>query len=224
MPGQGSACSLAGVGRAHNKTGRVAPILTKGGHMKLCIYGASSRTIDEKYIKATEELCEIAAKRGHTLVFGGGAGGLMGAAARGFERGGAKEIICVAPSFFNVDGVLFERCSEYIYPDTMRERKGIMEEKSDAFIAVPGGIGTFDEFFEIITLRSLARHSKPVAVFNSFGFYNPLLDMLEKCEKEGFVNLSGGNLFGAFENAEELLDYIENGGGEVLCPASFKNV
>lgn len=192
--------------------------------MRICVYGASSRTIDEKYIKATEELGELCARRGHTLVFGGGAGGLMGAAARGFEKGGASEIISVAPNFFNVDGVLFERCTEYIYPDTMRERKAMLEKMSDAFIAVPGGIGTFDEFFEIITLRSLARHKKPVALFNCFGFYNPLLSVLSGLEEKGFVNLSGGNLFGTFEDAAELLDYLESGGTEVALPEKFKNV
>ena len=82
----------------------------------------------------------------------------------------------------------------------------------------------FDEFFEIITLRSLARHQKPVALFNCFGFYNPLLEVLEGLENEGFVNLSGGNLFGTFEDAGELIDYLESGGTEVLCPSKFKNV
>ena len=192
--------------------------------MRICVYGASSRTIDEKYIKATEQLGELCAMRGHTLIFGGGAGGLMGAAARGFKKGGAKEIISVAPNFFNVDGVLYEECTEYIYPDTMRERKAMLEKMADAFIAVPGGIGTFDEFFEIITLRSLARHKKPVALFNCFGFYNPLLSVLSDCEQKGFVNLSGGNLFGTFEDAGELLDYLESGGGEVALPEKFKNV
>ena len=119
--------------------------------MNICIYGASSNEIDNIYIKYTEHLGQVMGKRGHNLVFGGGAKGLMGAAARGVVKGGGN-VIGIAPSFFNVDGVLFEECSEFIYTDTMRERKLAMEEKSDAFIATPGGIGTFDELFEIKTV------------------------------------------------------------------------
>ena len=114
--------------------------------MNICVYGASSSTIAKSYINPTEELGEKMAKRGHNLVYGAGALGLMGAAARGVLRGGGK-IIGVAPAFFKVDGVLFDECDEMIYTDTMRERKGIMEEKSDAFIMTPGGLGTYDEFF-----------------------------------------------------------------------------
>ena len=192
--------------------------------MRICVYGASSRTIDKKYITAVEEMGEMMAKRGHTLVFGGGDGGLMGAAARGFKRGGAKEIISVAPKFFNVDGVLYREATEYHSPDTMRERKKLLEDKADVFVMVPGGIGTFDEFFEIITLRSLARHNKPVAIYNVDGYYDLLLGMLEKCEEEGFVNLCDGKLYSVFSEASELIDYIENADRELLNPHKFKNI
>lgn len=191
--------------------------------MNICVYGASSRTIDRKYIEATENLGKVFAERGHSLVFGGGTGGLMGAAARGFEKGGAVDIICIAPKFFNVDGILFERCTEYIYPDTMRERKAIMEEKSDAFVAAPGGIGTFDEFFEIITLRSLGRHTKPVALFNAHGFYSPMLAMLKEYEGQGFLKLSD-ELFFVSESPEEIAHYVENAKNETLDVHNFKNI
>ncbi len=86
------------------------------------------------------------AERGHTLVlFGAGARGLMGAAARGASAGNG-EIVGVAPTFFNVDGIIYGKCTELIRTETMRERKQIMEDRSDAFIMVPGGIGTFEEF------------------------------------------------------------------------------
>ena len=103
--------------------------------------------------------------RGHSLVYGGGAKGLMGAAARGVKRQGGH-ILGIAPSFFNVDGELFEDCDEFLYPDTMRERKKLLEEKSDAFVILPGGIGTCNEFFETLVLRSLGRLAKPIALFN----------------------------------------------------------
>ena len=190
--------------------------------MNICIYGAASRTLDEKYYRAAEELGLYLAKRGHGLVFGGGAGGVMGAVARGFHDGGAKTILCVAPDFFNVDGVLYEQCSAYLYPSTMRERKRLLEEHADAFLAAPGGIGTLDEFFEIVTLRSLGRHAKPVALYNSFGYYDGLLDVLKDYEKKGFLNLRGGDLFGVCATPEEAAAFVENADGAYLEPPRFE--
>ena len=191
--------------------------------MNICIYGAASKTLDEKYITATEDLGIVLAKRGHGLVFGGGRNGLMGAAARGFTRGGASEIICVAPKFFNVDGLLYEHCSEYIHPDTMRERKAILEERSAAFISAPGGIGTLDELFEIVTLRSLGRHSKPVVLYNVCGFYEPMLTMLEIYEKQGFLKNFRDLVF-ISDSPELIADYLESYVGETLNVDSFKNI
>ena len=89
--------------------------------LKICLYGASSAELDKSYTDIVEKLGFEIAKRGHSLIFGGGAQGLMGAAARGAEAGGAQ-IIGVVPTFFNVDGILFEKCTEMIRPETMRER------------------------------------------------------------------------------------------------------
>lgn len=104
--------------------------------MKLCIYGAASNNIDKSYIDSGEALGQALAENGHSIVYGGGKNGMMGAVARGVAALNG-EIIGVAPSFFLVDGVLFEDCTEFIYTETMRERKQIMEEKSDAFIVTP---------------------------------------------------------------------------------------
>ena len=177
--------------------------------MNICVYGASSNEIDEKYIKAGEQLGEEMAKRGHTLVFGGGASGLMGAVARGVRRGGGK-IIGVAPSFFNVDGILYPDCDEFIYTETMRERKATMEKLSDAFLMTAGGIGTFEEFFEILTLRQLGRHKKPIAVLNTDGYFDPLADMIEKAIKERFMTDANHRIFGIFETVDEVLSYLSS--------------
>ena len=99
--------------------------------MKICLYGASSDAISPIYIEKTWELGAKMAQRGHGLVYGGGAQGLMGAAAKGVQAYGG-EIIGVAPRFFQVDGVLFDGCTEMIYTETMRQRKEIMEQKADA--------------------------------------------------------------------------------------------
>ncbi len=177
--------------------------------MKYCVYGASSDRIKDIYIKEVEKLGEKMAKRGHGLVFGAGNGGCMGAAARGVKKGNG-EIIGIAPSFFNVDGVLFEDCTEMIHTETMRERKKLLEEKSDAFIVAPGGIGTYDEFFEIITLKQLEQHRKAIAIFNVDGYYDNLKNIMQKLADEEFMPDESLKLAEFFDDADELLDYLEN--------------
>ncbi len=177
--------------------------------MKICIYGAASNEIDKSYITAGEQLGEVMSARSHSLVFGGGAKGLMGAVARGVCKNGGK-IVGIAPQFFNVDGALFEKCDELIKTDTMRERKQLMEEKSDAFIVTPGGIGTFEEFFEILTLRSLDRHKKPIAILNTNGYYDSLLSFLQSGVEQNFLKKENLQLFFISEDTNEILDFLEN--------------
>ena len=143
------------------------------------------------------------------LVYGAGDNGLMGAVARGFHKGGGK-IVGVAPSFFKVDGVLFPHCTELIRTETMRQRKQIMEDKADAFIMVPGGIGTFDEFFEILTLKQLGRHTKPIIIFNQYGYYDSLLNLLDNTIKGRFMSEQSRKLWGVFDNEDELVNYLDN--------------
>lgn len=177
--------------------------------MNICIYGASSNQINPNYISQTERLGRLMAERGHTLVYGGGNGGLMGAAARGVHNGGGK-VIGVAPTFFIEQGVLYDRCDEFIYTETMRERKQIMENRSDAFIMSPGGIGTFEEFFEILSLRQLRRHSKPIAIYNIGGYYDRLDGFIDQAVDERFIMPAVKRLYGCFDSPEQLLDYFEN--------------
>lgn len=176
--------------------------------MNICIYGSASNDIDRIYIDTIEQLGKALAKRGHSLVFGGGANGLMGAAARGFHCENAK-ITGVVPRFFNVDGILFED-GELIRTDTMRERKQKMDDLADAFIATPGGIGTFEEFFEIYTLKQLGQSKKPLVVFDINGYYKPLLAMLENGIKGNFMPQKSFNLFHYTASIEDAIDYIEN--------------
>ena len=181
--------------------------------MRICVYGASSNEIDEAYLQAGERLGEAMAKRGHGLVFGGGQKGMMGAAARGTKAAGGT-VIGVAPRFFNVDGVLYPHCDKFYYTDTMRERKQILEDEADAFVAVPGGIGTFDELFEILTLRQLGRHGKPIVLLNLRGYFDPLLALLDKAIEEGFLKEECRVLWAAFTEEEALLDFLEGYSGE----------
>lgn len=177
--------------------------------MNICVYGASSNRIDNNYIIKTEELGRKISTRGHKLVYGAGAQGLMGAVARGVhEKGGY--IIGVSPSYFNVDGVLFDDCDEMIYTDTMRERKQIMEDNADGFIMTPGGMGTFEEFFEILTLKQVGRHKKPIAVYNIDGYYDAMEAMIQNAIAGNFMTEACGKLYRFFTDADEMLDYLEN--------------
>ncbi len=176
--------------------------------MNICLFGASSEEINKVYFEEVEKLGKMMAERGHGMVFGGGKTGLMGAAVRGLSAAGGKSI-GIAPRFFDQPGILFEDCTEFIFTDTMRERKMLMEENSDAFIVVPGGIGTFEEFFEILTLKQLGRHNKPIAIFNINNYYDDMEKIIIKAVDEGFFKRSHLDIFKISDNAEELLNYIE---------------
>ncbi len=182
--------------------------------MNICVFGASSSTIDTSFIDETTLLGEKLAEHGHSLIYGAGASGLMGAVARGaYSKGGS--IVGVVPNFFvdedlGVDGRVFENCTELVLTDTMRERKRVMEDRADAFIVVPGGIGTFEEFFEVFTLKQLQRHNKAIAVLNLNGYYDAMLHMLDEAEQLRFVGKACRSLIEVFTDMDEMLDYVEN--------------
>ncbi|MDE7453686.1 MAG: TIGR00730 family Rossman fold protein [Clostridia bacterium] len=179
--------------------------------MKICVFGAASAHIDKNYIEEVEALCEKLAKRGHSLVFGAGGTGLMGAAARGFKRGGGY-VHGVIPKFFGEDGVepVFESCDKVTYTDTMSERKRIMEDEAEAFIIAPGGIGTFEEFFEVLTLKQLGRHAKAIVIFNISNYYDDIIKLMDKVVELRFVNYKCNEIYDCFDDADNIIDYVEN--------------
>lgn len=179
--------------------------------MNICVYGAASSLIDSSFIEAGKELGREIVKRGHGLVFGGGSHGMMGAVADGaIEKNGY--VLGVIPEFFNEAGaeISCNNCTEYIYTETMRERKRELEENSNAFIVSPGGIGTLDEFFEILTLKQLGRHNKPIVIYNINGFYDELDIMMDKSIEKEFITHDCKELYKVFDDIEEMLDYLEN--------------
>ena len=177
--------------------------------MNICIYGASSDSIDSCYLDAVYALGVTLGQRGHSLIFGAGAHGLMGAAARGVAASGGT-VIGVAPHFFNHGDILWKNCTQLILTDTMRQRKQRMEELADGFLMVPGGIGTYEEFFEILTLRQLEQHTKPIAIFNIAGYFNLLEQMLTDTVRNGFMKPACLQLYASFSDAEAVLDYFES--------------
>ncbi len=191
--------------------------------MNLTVYGAASKEISKGMIEKNEELGRIIARRGHTVVFGGGAGGMMGAVARGAHAEGG-EIIGIAPRFFSADGMLFENCTQLIRTDTMRERKQLLEDKADGFIITPGGIGTFDELFEILTLRSLGRHNKPIVVYDMEGYYTELEALLDKAVSGKFMKPAVKELCKFFTDPEEMMEYLETYEGTTVKVEDMKSV
>ena len=178
--------------------------------MRICVYGAASPTIDKKYIELVEKMGQEMANRGHSLVFGGGGNGLMGAAARGVKSGGGY-ILGVIPKFFDEEKVeaVCDFCDELIQPDTMRQRKQLMEDNADAFIIAPGGIGTYEEFFEILTLKQLCRHNKPIALYNIMGYYDDINYAMEQAMKKNFIRDNCKELYYVTDKLDDLLRYIE---------------
>lgn len=179
--------------------------------MNICVFGAASNEIDNSYIKTVEEMGLHLARSGHNLVFGAGALGLMGAAARGFKQGNGT-VTGVIPTFFQDADVeaIYDGCDELIFTETMRERKAEMENRADAFIIVPGGIGTFEELFEIMTLKQLGRHNKPIMIYNINGYYSSMEAMLERAIEQNFLNDNFHLLYQYCSSYDEIVDCLNS--------------
>ncbi len=175
----------------------------------VCVYASGSKTLGPSYIEEAEELGRLIAQSGLALVFGGGTDGLMGAVARGAAENGGR-IIGIVPEMMNVKALLFD-CSELIITSGMRERKALMEQKADAFIALPGGFGTLEELLEIITLRQLGVHQKPIAAVNTNGFYSGLASQFDETVRQGFAKQGAASVYKICANAREAMDYIASG-------------
>jgi len=177
--------------------------------MKICLYGSGSKEIDGIYTNEAYELgCKIA-KLGHTLIFGGGNTGMMGACAKGVHDNNGKSI-GIAPKWIENFEPLCDRCSEFVYVDSMDDRKKKFLQYSDAFIITPGGIGTLDEFFEIITLKKLKRHDKKIIIFNINQFYNTMLKMIDEMDEKGFL-YKQQEIFKTTDNIEGIFKYLQTG-------------
>ncbi len=174
----------------------------------ICMYGAASPNIDSIYIEEVEKLGNLIGEHHHKLIYGGGASGLMGACARGVRAKGGS-VIGVVPAFMNGFEPIFEDCTQMIKTETMGQRKEVMEDNADAFVIVPGGIGTFDEFFQILTLRELGRADEPIILFDVNFYYDDLIYYMDKCIHKGFIRPKVQELFSVCRTAEEVIRTIE---------------
>lgn len=175
----------------------------------ICVYSSSSCDLDPIYFEAAAKLGESLAKHGDVLLFGGGMRGLMGATARAVHEHHGK-VIGVIPEALNIKGVAYESCDEFIVTKDLRTRKAVMDERSDAFIALPGGYGTLEELLEIITLKQLHYHQKAIVILNINGFFDPLLHQFGEVIGQHFAKPDAQKLYYVTDNIESCLDYIDH--------------
>jgi uncharacterized protein (TIGR00730 family) len=153
---------------------------------RVCVYAGSSGHLDARYHDAARALGQELVERGIGLVFGGGRVGLMGTIADAVLAGGG-EVLGVIPQKLQALELGHEGCTELFVVDSMHARKMMMAQLSDAFVALPGGFGTFEELFEVTTWTQLNFHTKPVGVLNVHGYYDHLLAFLAHAGHEGFI-------------------------------------
>jgi uncharacterized protein (TIGR00730 family) len=156
----------------------------------VCVYCGSSPGRDEVYMKAGHTLGRSIAQAGLRLIYGGGTKGIMGAVSDGALRAGGK-VTGIIPHFLlnkEATQTALSRLDDLVVTENMHERKHTMFEKSDAFVALPGGIGTVEEIVEVMTWAQLGRHRKPIVFANVKNFWDPMLALIEHMSAEGFVH------------------------------------
>ena len=178
--------------------------------MRIAVFCSSSPTIDSKYVDLASELGQGIASRGWELVSGGGHISMMGAVARGVRRGGGTTIGVIPQALVDIE-FADNDSHELFVVDSMRERKAMIEDLSDAFIALPGGLGTLEELFEIWVGRFLKFHSKPVIVLDPFGLYSPLRELIDHLEAEKFVKPGQRELLHWTTDIEHALQIASSG-------------
>lgn len=176
----------------------------------LCVYCGSSIGNHKLYEENAGIFGRLMAEAGITLVYGGGTSGIMGTIAKAVKKHGGK-VIGIIPDFLIKKEVSDEDLGwfdEFIITETMHQRKQIMFDRSDAFLAFPGGIGTLEEIVEIMTWAQLGRHKKPIAFANIDGFWNPMIALLDHMKNEGFIHSDHKLDFLVIDEVSEILKII----------------
>lgn len=176
----------------------------------VCVFcGARNGTSDD-YISAAEQLGVALAAADVKVVFGGGGVGIMGAVSNAAQAAGGPVAGVIPQALFEREGGQLDLPEMYVV-DTMHERKALMHELSDAFVVLPGGLGTYEEFFEILTWRQLDFHAKPIVVVDVAGYFEPLRRLIEHSVAEGFVSASDQDLVTIVGSVGEALEVLRIG-------------
>ncbi|WP_320066371.1 TIGR00730 family Rossman fold protein [Micromonospora sp. RTGN7] len=173
----------------------------------ICVFCASSRTLDRRWLDLAAEAGAEIARRGHTLVSGGGCVGMMGAVADGARSAGGATLGVIPQSLVDLE-VADLASDELLVTGSMADRKTVMIDKSDAFLTLPGGLGTLDELFEVWTTATLAQHAKPMVLVDADGFYRPLLDWLAGLADQNFLKPAGLGLLTVVDTIPAALDAL----------------
>ncbi|MCB1490202.1 MAG: TIGR00730 family Rossman fold protein [Rhodobiaceae bacterium] len=174
----------------------------------ICVYCGSAPGARAAYTDAAVTLGRAMAAAGVRLVYGGGSTGLMGEVARATLAAGGK-VTGIIPQFLVDREVMLRDVDDLIITEDMHERKRLMFERSDAFVALPGGIGTLEETVEMLTWLQLGRHMKPVVVANIDGFWRPFSDLIAHMEQEGFIREGMDVVLQTVDRAEDLLPAVQ---------------
>jgi uncharacterized protein (TIGR00730 family) len=158
------------------------------------VYCSSSTTLDLVFYAAGKALGSAIAREGWDLVYGGNHVGLMATLADAARLAGGR-VIGVTPQLFVDKGVGDDKCDELIITENLRDRKAMLETRGDAFVALPGGLGTFEEIFDIVVHRQLGYHKKPVILLNIAGYYDPLIQMIQDGVEKHFIKIESRRLF-----------------------------
>ena len=172
------------------------------------VFCGSSDSVDRKYFAAAEELGAKLARRGWRLIYGGGGVGLMGSLARAVLAHGG-EVTGIIPKALLELGVGDTGLTELVVTDGLRDRKAIMDERGDAFVALPGGLGTLEEVLEALTLKQLGYHRKPIAVLDLHGFFDLLWAQFQRGIDEGFIKPEFLDLWYPAPDIDALLRYLD---------------
>ena len=174
----------------------------------ICVYCASSERIDRRYVDLAADVGAVLGRRGHTLISGGGCVSCMGALARSARSSGARTIGVIPKALMDLE-VVDEDADELVVALDMRERKGEMDRRADAFLALPGGIGTLEELFEIWVARSLGMHDKPLVVLDPDGVFDLLRAHIDDLIARGFARPAVHNAIEWTASVDAAFDALE---------------
>lgn len=175
------------------------------------MYCSSSRHVDRVYFDAAAELGTAIARAGWRLVYGGNRIGCMGALADAARAAGGR-VTGITPRLLVDRGIADEHCDELVVTSSMRERKALLEERGDAFIAMPGGLGTLEELVEVLVARILGYHAKPIVILNAANYYGPLMTMIEHGIEGRFINQRVQAEFRVTQDVAETIEFLKGHG------------
>jgi len=177
--------------------------------VNICVFLSSSDAVEQRYANLAVRLGDAIGKKGHTLVYGGNNTGLMGKLADAAKASGGR-VLGVVPQKLHDLGRTYRNCDELVVSRDLRDRKAIMDEQSDAFIALPGGLGTLEEIIEVLNLKYLRYHKKPVIFINHGGFYDSLFGVFEQYYRERFTKRAVERLYASLPDIDHVFPYLEN--------------